>query len=77
MSQNYKPRPKLKLSEIEEIIRKQRIIVPCPSRQTLVNWCEEGRFETSGNKPTSMGWLVFEDSFWKWVKLLDGVLEAA
>jgi hypothetical protein len=74
---DFAPRPKLKLSEIERLIRKHRIIVPCPSRQTLINMCEEGVFETSGNQPTSMGWLVFEDSFWRWARALDGIQEAA
>lgn len=73
---NYIPRTKLKLSEIERLIRKNRIIVPCPSRQTLVNMCEDGTFETVGDnldpKPTSFGWLVYEDSFWRWARALDG-----
>jgi hypothetical protein len=34
--------------------------------------CEKGVFETVGDGPTDFGWLVFEDSFWKWVKELEG-----
>ncbi len=68
---NYVPRPKMKLSEVERQIRKHRIIVPCPSRQTLIGMCEEGVFETAGNQPTRFGWLIFEDSFWKWAKSFD------
>jgi hypothetical protein len=33
--------------------------------------CEDGTFDTVGNAPTKMGWLVFEDSFLKWVESLD------
>jgi hypothetical protein len=65
-------RPKLRVSEIEKLIRVNRIIVPAPSRRTLVNMCEKGVFETVGDGPTDFGWLVFEDSFWKWVKELEG-----
>ncbi|MEP7213497.1 MAG: hypothetical protein ABI791_10495 [Acidobacteriota bacterium] len=65
-------RTKLRLTEIERLIKKHRIIVPPLSRSTLVNMCEDGTFETAGTRPTTIGWLVFEDSFWKWVKDLDG-----
>ncbi len=67
----YRPRPKIRLSEIERLLRKHRIIVPPLSRQTLIKMCEEGRFETCGDAPTMVGWLVYEDSFWRWVKSLD------
>lgn len=66
------PRPKLRLSEIERLIKKHRIIVPPLSRATLVNFCEDGTFETAGMRPASVGWLVYEDSFWRWVTSLDG-----
>lgn len=69
---DYQPRVKIRLSEIERLIRKHRIIVPPLSRQTLIKMCEEGMFETVGNGPTILGWLVYEDSFWKWAKSLDG-----
>lgn len=65
-------RPKLRLTEIERLIKKHRIIVPPLSRATLVNMCEDGTFETAGTRPTTIGWLVFEDSFWKWARNLDG-----
>ncbi|MBA2380236.1 MAG: hypothetical protein H0V76_11750 [Blastocatellia bacterium] len=68
---DFTPRVKLRLGEIERIIKAQRIIVPPPSRQTLVKMCEEGIFETVGSGPTALGWLVFEDSFLKWVRELD------
>jgi hypothetical protein len=65
-------RTKLRLAEIERLIKKHRIIVPPLSRSTLAHMCEDGTFETAGTRPTTIGWLVFEDSFWKWVKDLDG-----
>ena len=61
-------RSKLRLGEVERLIKKHRIVVPCLSRQTLQNMCEDGTFETAGDKPTRLGWLVYEDSFWKWAK---------
>lgn len=81
-AQNVLPfgiRPKLKLSEIERLIRKHRVITPCPARQTLIKMCEDGTFETSshGNAPGSLGWLVYEDSFWKWVRKFDEMAVAA
>lgn len=71
---DFAPRPKMKLSEIERIIRKMRIIVPCPCRQTLVNMCEDGTFEAVFS---SFGYLVFEDSFWNWARELEGIKQAA
>jgi len=65
------PRPKLRLSEVERLIRKHRIIVPTPSRRTLVAMCEAGELETPTKTPGET-WLVYEDSFLKWVKRLDG-----
>lgn len=70
-------RPKLKLSEVERLIRKHRVITPCPARQTLIGLCEDGTFETVGNQATSLGWLVYEDSFWKWVRSFDQMELAA
>jgi hypothetical protein len=69
---NVKIRPKLRLSEVERLIKAHRIIVPPPTRHTLIKMCEEGTFETLGIKPTNVGWLVFEDSFWKWVEKMNG-----
>ena len=74
---DYTPRPKLRLAEIERLIKKHRIIVPPLSRATLVNMCEDGTFETAGAGPTSVGWLVYEDSFVAWVHGLDGEKIAA
>lgn len=69
---DIKPRTKLRLSEVERLIRIHRIIIPPLSRATLVNMCEDGTFETAGAGPTSIGWLVYEESFKNWVRALDG-----
>jgi len=69
---DIKVRPKLRLSEVERLIKAHRIIVPAPTRHTLIKMCEEGTFETLGTKPTNVGWLVFEDSFWRWVEKMNG-----
>ncbi len=67
-----KPRTKLKLSHIEREIRKHRIIVPCPSRQTLIGFCEDGTFEAIlPSKQTGNSYLVYEDSFINWVRTMD------
>lgn len=66
-----KIRPKLRLSEVERLLKQHRVVVPPLSRAALVNLCEDGTFETAGRRPTKLGWLVFEDSFWAWVQSLD------
>ncbi|HVF47289.1 MAG TPA: hypothetical protein VNA17_06975 [Pyrinomonadaceae bacterium] len=66
------PRPILRLAEIERLIRKHRIIIPTPSRRCLIRLCEDGTFETAGNAPSKLGWLVYEDSFLGWVRSLAG-----
>ncbi len=65
-NKNTRVRTKLRLGEVERLIRKHRIVVPPPSRTTLIEMCEDGTFETAGNSPTRIGWLVYEDSFWRW-----------
>jgi len=67
-------RAKLRLGEVERLIKKHRIVVPCLSRQTLQSMCEDGTFETAGNRPSRLGWLVYEDSFWKWAHGMEGDL---
>lgn len=67
-----KIRSKMRLSEIERLMRKERYVVPPPSRTMLLGLIEDGTFETAGSSPTTLGWLVYEDSFWKWVRSLDG-----
>ena len=68
---HLKNRPKLRLAEVERIIRKHRIIVPPLTRRALIAMCEDGTLETAGGSPTNIGWLVYEDSFLQWVKDLD------
>lgn len=68
-------RTRLLLSEVERLIRVYRIIVPCPSRQTLIRLCEEGVFETPADGPSRGGWQVYEDSFWKWAGFDDSGLK--
>jgi len=57
-------RPLLRLSEIEHILTETRVFVKPPSRQILTKLCATGVLEA---KLESLGWLVFEDSFRKWV----------
>ncbi len=64
---NFVPRPLLKLSDIEHIIRDYKILRSVPSRSTLIEMCEDGTFEA---KLTRLGWLVFEDSFDRWLEEL-------
>jgi len=64
------PRPKLRLSEVERLIKKHRILVPTPCRRRLIEMCEEGIFECAPHRP-GQSWLVYEDSFLRWVEKLD------
>ena len=64
-------RTKIRLSEIERLIRKHRIIVPPLSRRALVAMCEDGTFETAKRKSPGQSWLVYEDSFLDWLRRMD------
>lgn len=64
------PRTKLRLSEIERLIRVHRIVVPPLSRRKLLEMCESGTFETAPR--AGRPYLVYEDSFLDWVRSLDG-----
>ena len=68
---NSEMRPVMRLSEVEKMIKRHRIITPPPSRKTLQRMCEDGTFDAVGNAPTSLGWLIYEDSFLRWVDTLD------
>lgn len=69
---NTSNRAKLRLTEVERLIKQHRIIVPPLSRRTLTKMCEEGiEFETVGRSPSRYGWLIYEDSFWAWANALD------
>jgi hypothetical protein len=50
-------------------------MTPVPSRQTLIRMCESGIFETVRESPGRSGWLVYEDSFIRWVKDLNASRE--
>ena len=65
-------RTRIRLAEVERIIRKERILVPPPSRSTLIGLIEDGTFEATSSTPTKFGWLIYEDSFRRWVRSLDG-----
>ena len=65
------PRPKLRLSEIESLIRVHRIIIPPLSRRALITLCESGTLEAAPRATAHSPFLVFEDSFLSWIKQLD------
>ena len=65
------PRTKLRLSEIERLIKKHRIIIPTPSRRKLIELCEDGTFEHVPRKVAREAYLVYEDTFLRWVRELD------
>lgn len=67
---DLRSRPKLRLSEIERLIRIHRIVVPPLTRRTLTAMCEDGTFETAPRNGR-MAYLVYEDSFLRWVRSLD------
>ena len=66
-------RPLLRLSEIERLIRIHRIIVPPLARRTLIAMCEDGTFETAPRRRSNSKYLVYEDSFLKWVESMTGI----
>lgn len=72
-----KVRRRLRLAEIERLIVRHSIISPPPARRTLVAYCDDGTFETVGDRPTPYGWLVYEDSFWRWAASVGFNLTAA
>lgn len=63
----FEIRPALRLSEVEKILRRLRVITPVPSRPTLIALIEDGTFE---GRKLSHGWVVYEDSLKAWVKSL-------
>ncbi len=62
----FQPRTMISLAEAERLIKKYEIIVPCPSRQTLIRMCEDGTFETPDGGIRRSFWLIYKDSFLKW-----------
>lgn len=68
-SDDVQIRPRMRLGEVERLIRKHRILLPPPSRPTLIGFCEDGTFK--GAYKSRIGWLVFEDTFWEWARELN------
>lgn len=60
-------RPVLRLTEIEQILKATRVITPVPSRHTLIAMIDDGSLE---GRKLSCGWVVYEDTFKRWVKSL-------
>lgn len=58
--------PLIRLSTIEEIIRKKQIMVPVPHRKTLIAWIEEGILD--GLKGDDNWWYVRKSSFIAWAR---------
>lgn len=69
----FEPRPTLRLDHVERVISEKRIITPRPSRSTLIAWIEQGTLE--GKKVGSF-WVVYQDSFDKWVRSIAGPVAA-
>ena len=67
---DLRPRPKLRISEVERLIRVHRIIIPTPSRRALIAMCENGTFESAPRTPGGT-YLIYEDSFLEWIKSLE------
>ncbi len=61
-------RPTLRLSRVRDILKAHRVIDPLPSRRNLIDLLEEGVIEGTLSR---YGWLVYEDSFLKWLKELN------
>lgn len=66
---DFTPKPKLRLCQVEDYLTKTQAMGECPSRQTLINWLEAGDLE--GVKLTGLGWLVYQDSFKRFLHRLD------
>jgi hypothetical protein len=70
----FPTRRTLRLCEIEDILKRTRVITPVPSRSYFLNKLDEGTLE--GHR-TEFGWVVYEDSFKAWVKSLQQDEKAA
>lgn len=65
----FQIRPTLRLSRVREILEGSRVMDPLPSKRNLIDLLEEGVIE---GKLTRYGWLVFEDSFLRWLRDING-----
>ena len=59
--------PLMRLSDVEEVLRKSKIFYSVPSRPTLIEYCEDGTFDSI--KPRGE-WLVYESSL---VRFIEGL----
>ena len=57
--------PLLLMSEVEEILRKSRVFRTIPTRPTLIEYCEDGTFES---KIFRGRYLVYESSILKFIE---------
>lgn len=64
-------RPKLRIAEVERLIRVKRIIIPPLSRRTLIGLCEDGTLQHAPRRKARATYLIYEDSFLKWVREMD------
>ncbi|HQZ96578.1 MAG TPA: hypothetical protein PLP21_09685 [Pyrinomonadaceae bacterium] len=69
---DFTARPKLRLSEVARLIRINRIIIPPLSRRKLVAMCEDGTLEHAPRQTSRDHYLIYEDSFLKWIREMDG-----
>lgn len=65
---DFAPRLKMKVSEVQTVLKKNRVFFTPPSRETLIGLIEDGTLE--GVKIGEL-WFIYADSFDKWVKSLD------
>jgi hypothetical protein len=56
--------PLLRLSEVEEVLRKSRVFRTVPSRPTLIEYCEDGTFESITHRGQHM---VYESSLVRFI----------
>ena len=64
-------RPAMRLREIEAALKSTRVIVPVPSRPTLIKLIEDGTlagFKLPQANGRAQSWHVYEDSFHAWVQ---------
>ncbi len=73
--EDFTPKQKLRLCQVEDYLTKTQALGECPSRQTLINWLEEGQLE--GIKLEGLGWMVYKDSFKSFLQRLDSLAVAA
>lgn len=66
--------PLLKLSMVEQIIRKNRFVVPVPNRKTLQSWIMKGKWDGEQDEETGV-WYVRQSSFIKWARALHPQLQ--